>query len=110
MKKQLACALFLLVAIAAAGYSWYAFGSTSSGGASGFPLVCAHCDHFFALSESELTTHPKSPTGEGFKCPKCGRFGARVAAKCDRCGQWVIMARDASGASYCPKCTKEKKP
>lgn len=106
MKKKVVCAALVLISIAAVGYAWHSLGSSGGSDLGGYPLVCSRCSHFFTLDEDELYTHPKSPTGEGFKCPQCGRFGARTAAKCDKCGQWVIMQKGPDGAAFCPKCPR----
>jgi hypothetical protein len=108
MRQKLPYAVLVLLVLAAGGWTWYSLKSSASGAPSGYPLVCPHCDHFFTLSEDELHTHAKSPTGEGFQCPKCGKFGAKIAAKCDKCGRWAIMQQGPGGKTFCPKCTPPK--
>ena len=104
MNKKLGYAGLVLVFLAVGAYAWHALRSSAEDAPDGYPLVCAHCDHFFTLDEDGLYTHPKSPQGEGFKCPKCSRFGARIAAKCDECKQWRIMQEGPGGTASCPKC------
>lgn len=106
MNKKAIYAVLVLTSLAAGASGWYFLRSSAGGGGVGYPFLCPHCDHFFSLDEDQVYTHPKSPTGEGFQCPKCGRFGARIAARCDQCGQWVIMQQGPGGASYCPKCPR----
>jgi hypothetical protein len=106
MKQKAAYVVLVVISLAAVAFAWRSLRSSSADEPDGYPLVCSKCDHFFTLDEDGLYTHPKSPTGEGFKCPKCSRFGARIAAKCDKCGQWALMEKGPSGTSSCPKCPK----
>jgi hypothetical protein len=107
MKERLPYIALGVVVLALGGWAWYYWFSPSGGGStSGFPMSCPGCGAFFTLSEDELTTHPKGPNGEGFKCEKCGKFGAAVASKCDKCGQWMIPVKGEGGVERCPKCNK----
>lgn len=106
MKQKAIYAALVLASLATVVSAWRLVRSSNLGGMSGYPIACPNCDHLFTLDEEEIYAHPKSPTGEGFKCPKCGKFGAKIAAKCDKCGQWAIMERGPGGTSSCPKCPK----
>lgn len=103
MKNKVAYTVLALVCVVAGAYAWHALLTRRPGCPGGFPQVCTRCDHFFTLSEDELYSHPKSPQGEGFKCPKCNQFGGRTAVKCGTCGKWVVM-QETRGAATCPKC------
>jgi hypothetical protein len=106
MKNKVAGPVLVVVLLASAGWIWYWTRSSAEAGPDGYPLVCTRCDHFFTLDDNALASQPRSPTGEGFKCPRCGRFGAQVAARCDKCGQWTAMQQDAAGTAFCPKCPR----
>ncbi len=106
MRKKAGYSALVLISLATAFFAWRFLRSSSEDAPQGYPLVCAQCDHFFTLDEDGLYTHPKSPTGEGFQCPKCGRLAARIAARCDKCGQWAIMQEGPGGTTSCPKCPK----
>lgn len=106
MKTKALYAALVLITLATVVLVWRFFSPADPSGLDGFPIVCPNCDHLFTLDEEELYTHPKSPTGEGFKCPECEKFGARIAAKCDKCGAWAIMQQLPDGTTVCPKCPK----
>ncbi len=95
--------------LAGGGLSWRYMGSSaaprSNTGIDGFPLVCVHCDHFFVVARDQIDSSPADPNGAGFKCEKCGKFGARVATQCRQCKQWFVA--QARGAP-CPHCSKNK--
>jgi hypothetical protein len=105
MKKALACTALAIVILAAGGWIWHALStSENSRGIDGYPVVCRHCGHFFAIEPEQAYTYPKGPHGEGFKCEKCGKFGAQVAVRCEKCKGWYVAERGAQ----CPRCTKDK--
>lgn len=109
MKQKLAYGLLAVVLVIAVGWSWR---SISGGGAaaSGYPLVCSKCQHFFTLSEDELNTHPRSPEGKGLQCPKCGKFGAKIGVQCSNCGKWYIHEGGRGSAAVCPQCAPKTEP
>jgi hypothetical protein len=108
LKTYLPYVLVAFAVLVAGGWIWHSLGSSSSadGPGEGYPVVCSQpgCGHFFVISPSDIETYPRGPNGEGFKCAKCGRFGARVAVQCDQCKQWYLPQEGGRGAVACPRC------
>jgi hypothetical protein len=70
----------------------------------GFHLACKACGHAFVVPREDIRTYPGDPD-TGFKCEKCGRPAADVAAKCRACGAYYAPRADAPG---CPRCLESK--
>lgn len=91
--------------------TWYRMGGRDRAPAEqeGFPVMCAQadCGYAFVIPREQSRTYPRGPNGEGFQCPKCGKFSARMAVRCSDCGRlYLPEGGRGQGASPvgCPYC------
>lgn len=87
-------------------WTWLAITGADANASSGVTLLCTDpaCGDQFTLSRDELQSWPRGEQGQGLKCDGCGKFTARVAAKCERCGAWYPAVDERGDNSGCPKC------
>lgn len=108
MRAALPYVIAVVLALAVGLAIWQMMGKTATAGTEGFPAVCGRsdCGHFFKIPYDEADTWPRGSSGEGFKCDKCGQFGARIGVQCAQCKQWFAPKTEGTrGESVCPKCS-----
>ena len=106
MKKILSYGGLGIVIIAAGVYTWVQLSAIRPDQDEGFHLKCtqAGCGWAFTIPRQEARAYPRDPNGQGFRCPKCGKFSGQIATRCDQCGQWYAGSEATGRESGCPKC------
>jgi len=99
----LAIAVVIVVLLA---WTWNRVASVGGSEHAGFNVLCtnATCGYQFVIPRDEARTYPRGSNREGFKCKKCGKFGALMAVQCKKCNRWYVPA-EREGAASCPYCT-----
>jgi hypothetical protein len=103
MSRARSCFLLAAALLTACALSCSDKGSSSGtpSAPDGYTMMCKHCSQTFNVPRDDLHTYPADPNGEGLKCPKCGKFGGKLATKCPKCNNWYIAV---SRGMPCPKC------
>ncbi len=104
MKKGLSYAVLAVTVLATGGLACRRADSSASSDANTYHLVCKHCNHVWVIERDQARTYPADPEGAGFKCEKCGKFGARIGTQCKQCKNWYIAE---SRGMPCPICAKD---
>jgi hypothetical protein len=106
VKKVLICIGLGALIIGAVAWTWTRTAEHAPELADGLYVKCTKpdCGHFFVIPWAESRTYPRGPKGEGFRCPKCTRFAGQIAARCERCQEWLVASKTGGRGTGCPKC------
>lgn len=112
LKKKLTITALVVATLAAVAWTWSRTTGEAPEQAEGLYVKCTKpdCGHFFVIPWDEQRTYPRGPSGEGFKCPKCGQFSGQIAAKCPTCGDWIASTESTGRGGGCPKCNPPEQP